>query len=111
MSFYKKHLFFCNNQRAEGKKCCFDADARSICAYAKKKLKALGLGGKGGIRVSSAGCLGRCKLGPCLLIYPQGIWYTYASIDDIDEIIEQYIVNNKPVTRLLIDAADKEDST
>jgi len=103
MSYYKKHLFFCTNQRDPGKKCCADAGASNMREYAKEKLKNLGLIGKGEIRVSSAGCLGRCKKGPILLIYPEGVWYQYQSIADVDEIINTHVVQGGLVERLLID--------
>ena len=45
----------------------------------------------------------RCEEGPCLAIYPQGVWYRYASVEDIDEIIDQHVVGGKIVKRLLMD--------
>ncbi len=60
------------------------------------------LHGSGKIRVSKSGCLGRCSLGPCMVVYPEGIWYNYASFDDIDEIVNTHILNGEPVERLLI---------
>ncbi len=58
--------------------------------------------GPGKIRVSKSGCLGRCSSGPCIVIYPEGIWYTYSSFADIDEIIQSHLIENKPVDSLLI---------
>jgi (2Fe-2S) ferredoxin len=39
------------------------------------------------IRVSASGCLGRCKLGPCVVIYPENKWFTYQNRSDVDRII------------------------
>lgn len=102
MTFYKKHLFFCTNKRQPGKKCCEDAHASEMRHYAKKRIKALSLAGFGGVRVNIAGCLGRCACGPCLVVYPDAVWYTYANAADIDEIIEKHILQNQIVTRLVI---------
>ena len=101
MSFYLKHVFFCINSRENNAKCCQQGNARDLCAYAKEKLKSLGLLGKGQMRINSAGCLDRCAEGPVLVVYPEGIWYTYNNKEDIDEIINEYLLNGRLVTRLL----------
>lgn len=102
MSFFEKHLFFCTNQKEAGKKCCQDADAISFFEYTKQRIHDLALNGPGKIRVSKSGCLGRCSLGPCLAVYPEGVWYTYHSFADIDEIIEKHIVQGEIVDRLCL---------
>jgi len=102
MSYYNHHVFFCTNQRDDGRKCCEQSGASRLRAYAKAKIKALGCSGKGQIRINTAGCLDRCGLGPVLVIYPEEIWYCYQNEADIDEIIEQHLLGNKPVSRLLL---------
>ncbi len=71
--------------------------------HLKTKLVALGLHGAGKIRVSKSGCLGRCGLGPCIVIYPEGVWYTYTTFADIDEIIATHLIKRDLVSRLLIE--------
>jgi (2Fe-2S) ferredoxin len=102
MSYYRHHLFFCTNLRTDGRACCAHHDAQRLCVYAKLRLKALGLAHAGEVRVNSAGCLDRCALGPTLVVYPEGIWYTYVDEHDLDEIIEQHLIAGKPVERLRI---------
>ena len=102
MSFYQHHIFFCTNQRAAGETCCNNRGAQEVRAYAKDRIKALGLDGAGKVRVNSAGCFGRCDEGPVLVVYPEGVWYTYAGKEDIDAIIEQHIVYGRIVERLEI---------
>lgn len=68
--------------------------------YAKQRIKALGLSGKGGIRINKAGCMDRCDEGPVLVVYPEGVWYTYIDRADIDEIIDSHLVKGTPVERL-----------
>lgn len=103
--YYAKHIFFCVNQRTNGERCCNDCQAEQFCAYAKTRLKALGLAGKAGARVNKAGCLGRCDEGPVIVIYPEGVWYRYETQQDIDEIILSHLQRNQIVERLLL--ADK----
>ncbi|WP_133131069.1 (2Fe-2S) ferredoxin domain-containing protein [Legionella yabuuchiae] len=102
MSHYAKHIFICTNQKAPGKTCCANQGGELFFDYLKSKLKKMELHGSGKIRVSKSGCLGRCSLGPCMVVYPEGIWYNYASFDDIDEIVNTHILNGEPVERLLI---------
>jgi len=104
MSYYNYHVFFCTNHRDDGRKCCEQAGASKLRAYAKAKIKALGKSGSGQIRINTAGCLDRCGLGPVLVIYPQDVWYRYQNEADIDEIIEQHLLENRSVNRLLIEA-------
>ncbi len=102
MSYYRYHLFFCTNIRTDGRPCCGHHDAQRLRDYAKAKVKALGLAGVGQVRVNNAGCLDRCELGPTLVVYPEGIWYTYVDEHDLDEIIEQHLGLGQPVARLRI---------
>lgn len=103
MPYYTKHIFFCVNQRASGESCCNDSGAEQFCAYAKTKIKTLGLAGKAGIRINKSGCLGRCDDGPVLVVYPEGVWYRYETQQDIDEIIEQHLQAGCIAERLLLD--------
>lgn len=101
MSHYRHHVFFCCNQRKPGERvCCNDAGASRVRDYAKKRIKALGLAAPGNTRVNQAGCLERCEEGPCIVIYPEAVWYTYVDEDDVDEIIDRHIVGGEVVERL-----------
>lgn len=102
MSYYQYHLFFCTNQRDGGKACCQDHDALAMRDYAKTRTKELKLAGAGKVRVNNAGCMDRCAQGPTLVVYPEGIWYTYKNKADIDEIIQEHLVNGRVVERLKI---------
>lgn len=102
MSYYRHHVFFCTNKREDGSACCANHNAQQLRDYAKARVKALGLAGAGRVRVNNAGCLDRCELGPVMVVYPEGVWYTYVDKEDIDEIIDQHIVGGKVVDRLVL---------
>ena len=102
MGYYRHHIFFCTNQRDDGRPCCENHHASEMRAHAKQRIKELGLSGKGGIRVNTAGCLDRCNEGPVVVVYPDETWYTYVDREDIDEIIDEHLVNGRPVERLKI---------
>jgi (2Fe-2S) ferredoxin len=100
--YYRCHAFFCTNKREDGRACCQDHDAVELRAYAKQRIKELGLAGEGEVRINSAGCLDRCEDGPVIVIYPEGVWYTYRDEDDLDEIIEKHIIGGEIVEHLRI---------
>jgi len=102
MSYYKHHVFFCTNQRDEGRACCQDFDAQAMRNYAKKKSKEMGIAGEEGVRINSAGCLDRCGEGPVLVVYPDAVWYSYVDEEDIDEIMEKHLKMGEIVERLKI---------
>jgi len=102
MSYYKRHVFFCCNQREPPETCCNNHGALEMQAYTKQRIKSLRLDGKGKVRINKAGCLDRCEEGPVVVVYPEAVWYTYVDHHDIDEIIDSHIVGGKIVERLLI---------
>lgn len=102
MSFFRYHVFFCCNQRAPGETCCNNHDSTGMRAYAKDRVKALGLVGPGKVRVNQAGCLDRCEEGPVIVIYPEEVWYTYVDREDVDEIIDEHLQHGRIVERLRI---------
>jgi (2Fe-2S) ferredoxin len=102
MPYYKSHVFFCVNRRDAPERCCACHNSEGMRAYAKGRIKALKMNGPGGVRVNSAGCLDRCEEGPCIVVYPEGTWYTYVDEQDIDEIIDEHLVKGRPVERLKI---------
>ena len=100
MSFYKHHVFFCQNRRDPPEACCACHNAEAMRDYAKKRIKELKLSGQGKVRINQAGCLDRCEEGPCIVVYPEAVWYTYVDRGDIDEIIEEHLKNGRIVDRL-----------
>lgn len=102
MNYFEKHVFFCVNEREKGEQCCAACNANAMQAHAKERIKALNLNGQGKIRINRAGCLDRCEEGPVMVVYPEGVWYHYVDQADIDEIIDEHLVHNRPVQRLRI---------
>ena len=99
---YETHVFCCVNQRAPDhpRSCCSARGSRPLRDYMKSRAKELGLEKT---RINMAGCLERCELGPTMVIYPEGIWYTYDSREDVDEILERHLLGGKRVERLLLE--------
>ncbi|MCK5697140.1 MAG: (2Fe-2S) ferredoxin domain-containing protein [Gammaproteobacteria bacterium] len=100
MSYYSKHVFFCTNERQDGGLSCQRFDTQKMRKYVKMKCKELGIHGEGKTRINSGGCLGRCQEGPVMVVYPEGIWYTFVDEEDLDDIIEQHLLKGQIVKRL-----------
>ncbi len=60
-------------------------------------------------RINGAGCLDRCELGPCLVIYPEGVWYSPKNEADIDEILCVHLQGGGRVPRLMLATAAPKD--
>jgi (2Fe-2S) ferredoxin len=103
MSHYTRHIFFCANQREDGKACCSQLGGGEMYRYAKDKCRNEGKLGLGKLGVSQSHCLGRCEFGPVVVVYPDNVWYQYIDKEDIDEIITKHLTNGKIVKRLQID--------
>ena len=100
---YDKHIFICTNQRVAGapRKSCGEAHGIEIVDTVKKKLKEKNLPIK--LRAQKSGCLDICDFGQTLVIYPEGVFYVGVELNDVDEIIEEHIVNNRIVERLRLE--------
>ena len=99
--YYKRHIFFCLNDRQNGEESCAHHGAQDAFDRCKAAVKAAGLAGPGKVRVNKAGCLDRCAGGPIAVVYPEETWYTYVDESDIDEIVESHLKNGVVVERLL----------
>ncbi len=102
MNKYKYHIFICTNQRpdTDPRGCCSEKGSEVIRAAFKKEVEKHGL--KAQIRVNQAGCLDTCAMGPSVVIYPEGVWYTVKTVADVDEIIESHLIGGNRVERLLM---------
>jgi len=101
---YQRHIFVCTNQKAPGKTCCANHNSSAAVDYLKDALIQKGIHGPGKVRVSASGCLGRCKKGPCAVVYPEGVWYSYESTSDLRQIVEQHLISGETIPALDIDA-------
>lgn len=104
--FFQRHVFCCTNVRPEGHErgCCAGKEAVVLRDYMKQRARELGIGR---LRINASGCLDRCELGPTMVIYPEGVWYGYATKADIDEILQTHVVDGGRVERLRLGLRDK----
>jgi (2Fe-2S) ferredoxin len=100
--FYRTHVFCCTNERPEGhpRGCCKGKGSERLRNYMKARAKELGLKD---VRINASGCLDRCELGPSMVIYPEGVWYSVRTPEDVDEILTVHVIGGGRVPRLMMD--------
>ena len=54
------------------------------------------------MRANRSGCLDHCEHGPCVVVYPAGIWYGGVQLTDVDPIVDRHLLGGEIVRRLLI---------
>lgn len=109
--FYTHHIFCCTNERDcdHPRGCCGKERGEAIRAQFQKALRRVGM--KQATRANKAGCLERCELGPCIVIYPEGVWYRVDEIErDVDEIVDRHLVRGEVVERLRLPDRDEDTS-
>ena len=69
----------------------------------KKALEAelLNLGIENEIKVVMTGCFGLCALGPIMIVYPEGTFYSCVTVDDMPEVASEHLLNGRIVDRLV----------
>jgi (2Fe-2S) ferredoxin len=99
--FYSRHVFCCTNLRPAGhpRGSCSAKGSEKLRNYLKARAKEAGLGD---VRINASGCLDRCELGPTMVIYPEGVWYTYRTVEDLEEILQKHLLEGGRVERLML---------
>ena len=71
--------------------------------WGEARAKELGLND---LRINASGCLERCELGPTMVIYPEGVWYSCKTPADIDEVLVRHVQKGERVPRLMLRPED-----
>jgi len=99
------HVFVCTG------KSCSAVDSAEVKNAFERELKARGLQyGKekkgcnpnGTVVLTECGSVGFCAIGAAVMVYPDGVWYAQVRAKDVPEIVEEHIVNGRPVERLAL---------
>ena len=99
---FERHLFVCTS----GEYCPHtDGDSQEIHRAFKAAVAEAGLRGR--VRVNNSGCLDQCGHGPNAVVYPENVWYSHLTLEDVPVIVEEHLKNGQPVERLMYHAPKK----
>ena len=87
---------------------CTSSHSDKIIDKLNEELKAKGLDQE--VNVIRTGCFGLCALGPIMVVYPEGSFYSMVKVEDIPEIVEEHLLKGRIVTRLLYQETVEEDT-
>jgi (2Fe-2S) ferredoxin len=99
---FQRHVFICTNHRPEGdpKGSCASKGSEEVRKAFKDAVERAGL--KGTVRANAAGCLDACAQGIAVVVYPEGVWYGGVKREDVQAIVDQHLVQGRPLDRLLM---------
>ena len=86
---------------------CTSSNSLKIVDRLKEQIKDNGLENE--VNVITTGCFGLCALGPIMVVYPEGSFYSMVKEEDIPEIVEEHLLKGRIVTRLLYQETVEED--
>ena len=87
---------------------CTSSNSLQIAEKLKEELKNKGLEKE--VNVITTGCFGLCALGPIMVVYPEGSFYSMVKVEDVPEIVEEHLNKGRIVTRLLYQETVEEDT-
>ena len=99
--YYETHVFVCTNRRPDDHRrgSCAGRGSEPLLAYMKGRAKEMGFDK---VRVNNASCLDRCEQGPCVVMYPEGVWYKVDSRAAVDRVLETHLRDGGRVDDLLL---------
>lgn len=98
---YRSHILVCGGTG------CTSSGSQQILNALQTEIEKAGL--KDEVAVVQTGCHGLCALGPIMLIYPEGTFYSMVNVDDIPEIVTEHLLKGRIVKRLLYNETVTED--
>ena len=78
---------------------CTSSGSVAIQEAFKTNIEAFGLSEE--VKVVETGCFGLCALGPVVIVYPDGTFYSRVTADDVKEIVEEHLLKGRKVERLI----------
>ncbi len=87
---------------------CTSSNSGEIINALEREIKARGLEKE--VEVVKTGCFGLCALGPIMIVYPEGSFYSMVKVEDIPEIVEEHLLKGRIVKRLLYQETVDDDN-
>ncbi|MEG1427896.1 MAG: NAD(P)H-dependent oxidoreductase subunit E, partial [Oscillospiraceae bacterium] len=88
---------------------CTSSNREKIIEKMQSEIKAKGLEKE--VNVVRTGCFGLCSLGPIMIVYPEGSFYSMVTPEDVPEIVEEHLLKGRIVKRLLYQETIVDENT
>mgnify|MGYP005860271529 FL=1 len=95
MQHIRAHVLVCGGTG------CTSSHSAEIIAEFEKEIAEKGLADE--IKVIRTGCFGLCALGPIVVVYPEGAFYSQIKVEDVPEIVDEHLIKGRIVKHLLYD--------
>ena len=102
MELVRSHVLVCGGTG------CTSSGSKQIIEEFETQLKNFDIDKE--VKVVQTGCFGLCALGPIVIVYPEGSFYSMVQKEDVAEIVEQHLLKGRIVTRLLYQETVEEDN-
>ncbi|MBE6811122.1 MAG: NADH-quinone oxidoreductase subunit NuoF [Clostridia bacterium] len=86
---------------------CTSSGSKKIQEAFEQNIAAAGLEEE--VKLVQTGCFGLCALGPVVIVYPDGTFYSRVTTDDVKEIVEEHLLKGRPVERLVYSDTGAEE--
>ena len=100
---YRSHVMICGGTG------CTSSGSDKVAAAFEAQIVTAGLENE--VKVIRTGCFGLCALGPIVVIYPEGTFYSMVKPEDVAEIVNEHLLKGRPVIRLLYNETVAEDNS
>ncbi len=98
MEPFQYHVYVCNQTKPEGVPGCSAHGSEKIIDRLRAEVMKQGLGDT--VQITTCGSIGLCERGPNMVVYPEGVWYSGVTVDDVPEIVREHFQSGKVVERL-----------
>ena len=98
---YRSHVLVCGGTG------CTSSGSVKIIEEFEREIAATGLTEE--VKVVKTGCFGLCALGPVVIVYPEGSFYSRVKAEDVKEIVDEHLLKGRIVKRLLYTETVAED--
>jgi len=98
---YRSHVLVCGGTG------CTSSGSAKIIETLQAEIDKNGLHDE--VQVVKTGCFGLCALGPIMIVYPEGSFYSMVKEEDIPEIVSEHLLKGRIVSRLLYQETVTDD--
>ena len=98
---FRSHVLICGGTG------CTSSNSLKIQEAMNNEIAAAGLENE--VKVVLTGCFGLCALGPIMIVYPEGTFYSNVKPEDAHDIVQEHLLKGRPVDRLVYHETKSED--